>query len=67
MSLTLYHSGHYFFVKSENFVDRGTRYLIIERYKSSIYEVQNDELFNEASKISEGSIFGIVGIMNILG
>ena len=48
-------------------MEQGEKTLVIERETSQIYEVKDNELLNSCDKINEGSIFGIVGIMNVVG
>ena len=40
---------------------------MVDRFKNQIFEVSNDELISSVNKITEGPVFGLVGIMNILG
>lgn len=41
--------------------------MIIDRIRHSVYEVKDDKLMNSISKMNEGKILGIVGVMNIIG
>jgi hypothetical protein len=40
---------------------------VFHRQKVKIEEVLKDDLLNSVNKISEGPIFGVIGIMNIMG
>ena len=48
-------------------MDNGTKSLVIDRSKNQVFEVHDDSLLNSVSKINEGPIFGVVGVMNIIG
>ena len=55
-------------IKSTNFIDSGERTLVIDRHKTHMFEVKDNELWSqEKGRITEGPIYGVLGTMNIIG
>ena len=67
MTLHLLQSANKLFLRSENFIERGVQTLVIERSTTNISVVKDDSVIEAAQKVTSGPIFGVVGIMNILG
>ncbi len=54
-------------MRSENFIEVGVQTLVIERSTTNIMVVKDDKVIEAARRVTTGPIYGIVGIMNILG
>ena len=54
-------------IRSENFIEVGVQTLVIDRSTTNISIVKSDSVFDNVRRTSAGPIYGIVGIMNIVG
>jgi hypothetical protein len=54
-------------IRSIDFVKTGNETIIISRNSTHIQVVNDDTLLNSVKRINEGSIMGIVGIINVEG
>ena len=67
MTLHLFQSATQFFLRSENFIEAGIQTLVIDRNSTNISVVKDDTVLDSARRDNSGPIYGIVGIMNIMG
>lgn len=67
MSLHLVESANEFYIRSDNFVSKGLQTMVIDRRNTHITVTSGDSVIGASLQVTSGAIFGIIGIMNVLG
>lgn len=54
-------------MRSEGFIEPGVQTLVIDRSNTNITVVSDDAVIDSANRVTSCAIYGIVGIMNVMG